>query len=397
MAIKKFFTKKAKAGWRWDAEKAQFFSWGFDIRKADGKRKRENGFATRHQAEAAVGRLRLGEKNRKYELIQRNPFPMLRELADKRIANLTDRPEAVRSQRVLSTLIECLDNPRLDELTTPIINRYTEIRQNDGVSDATINRELRLIRATLNQALSFFDDLEDWTPPKVRYLKVPRTRRERLVQSGEGQKILFYLLRPRSDLESERIFFSRRRAGLLFLLAAVTGARPTELLRLTDDDVLHDIGKLKITGRKTRFKTAKTVRYFPLVPIVDRILSEARETRAGKYFFSYSGTLTETYYSQIRSACEFAGVLYGRNVEGGFIPYDLRHTATTLLMHSGADLETISSVTGQSQHSLWHYTHASRESISRAAGILENFGDSLLGNGHNLDTKLISDSPILMG
>jgi hypothetical protein len=56
-----------------------------------------------------------------------------------------------------------------------------------------------------------------------------------------------------------------------------------------------------------------------------------------------------------------------------WIPYDLRHTATTLIMQSGTDFETASSVTGQSRHTLWHYTHANNESINRAVSVLENF------------------------
>jgi hypothetical protein len=33
-------------------------------------------------------------------------------------------------------------------------------------------------------------------------------------------------------------------------------------------------------------------------------------------------------------------------------------------MQSGTDFETASSVTGQSRHTLWHYTHANNESIA---------------------------------
>ena len=53
MAIKKFYSNKAKAGWRWEAKKKQYYSWGLDIRLANGKRLREPGFGTRELAEAA--------------------------------------------------------------------------------------------------------------------------------------------------------------------------------------------------------------------------------------------------------------------------------------------------------------------------------------------------------
>ncbi len=383
MAIKKFYSNKAKVGWRWEAGKKQYYSWGLDIRLASGKRLREPGFASRELAEAAGARIRLSEINRKYELVDLQSFPTLRELANRRLATVSDHAERVRSERVLNVLSDCLAtkglaDPKINELTTAAISVYVEHRHQEKVKDETINRELRIIAATLNQAKHFFPNLEDWHPPRVRFVKVEKTRRERVVNSGEARSILYYLLKPQGSDESKKIFLSRRRAGLLFILSAVTGARPGELLRLSEQDILTDLNVLKITGRKTRFKKAKTVRYFPLIDVVKTILKEGIEIRAGEFIFSKKGTITETYYKQIRNACEFAGVTYGRKVRGGLIPYDLRHTATTLIAQSGADMETLSSITGHSHHSLWHYTHASNESIGRAVSVLERFASSAL-------------------
>lgn len=103
---------------------------------------------------------------------------------------------------------------------------------------------------------------------------------------------------------------------------------------------------MRITGKKTRYQTSKTVRDFPLVEIVKNILREAVLIKAGKYIFSNKGTITETCYQQIRAACKQSGIVYDRKEKGALIPYDLRHTATTLIMHSGADFETVSSITG---------------------------------------------------
>ena len=51
MAVKKFYSTKAKAGWRFDAKQNKFWSYGFDIRLETGKRKCESGFATKQLAE----------------------------------------------------------------------------------------------------------------------------------------------------------------------------------------------------------------------------------------------------------------------------------------------------------------------------------------------------------
>ncbi len=102
------------------------------------------------------------------------------------------------------------------------------------------------------------------------------------------------------------------------LLSAVTGARPGELIALKESDLLEDLKVLRITGKKTRFKTAKTVRYFPLVEIVRRILFEALKIKSGEFIFSREGTLTKNYYKFIKAACASCGIVYGRKATGRF-------------------------------------------------------------------------------
>lgn len=229
MAIKKFYSNKNKAGWKFDKRKKNFYSWGFDIYLANGKRKRESGFGTKQLAESAVARIKLGEKNKKYELVDYTKFPTCAELFQKRVDNTKERGEKNRSKRVLQTILDLLAEQgladlKINELTTSHINLYAERRQTEDVKDETINRDLRVVRATLNQAKDFFPYIENFIPPKVRFLKVEKTRRERIVQAVELKSILFHLLKPQEKEESEKLFLSRKRAGLLFLLSAVTGA-----------------------------------------------------------------------------------------------------------------------------------------------------------------------------
>ncbi len=76
MAIKKFYSTKAKAGWRSNGKK--FWSYGYDIYLESGKRKRESGFATKDLATSAAARIKLGEKNKKYELTDARKFPLVK-------------------------------------------------------------------------------------------------------------------------------------------------------------------------------------------------------------------------------------------------------------------------------------------------------------------------------
>lgn len=420
MAVKKFYSNKAKAGWSENPDykpckkgekqkenQKKFFSWGYDIDlepiewDAEGKpkrnRKRESGFDKRKTAEAAAGRIRLAEKNSRYDLTDRKTFPLLRELFQKRISTIVERQEKVRALRVLQMLLDELHekeftNMRLDELKTAHIHFYIDARKriDPDIKDETINRDLRTVRATLNQAKNLYPDLENFIPPKVPFLKVDKSRRETILQSTEVEAIVVKLMSEQKKDETQNFYLSRYRAGLLFALASVTGARPGELVALKESDILIDLGVLRITGKKTRYRTAKTVRYFPLIDIVRSILWKALQIKYPDYIFTRQGTLTNTYYSRIKKACEDVGLKYGRKTVGGIIPYDLRHTATTLLMQSGADFETVKSITGQSQSTLWHYTHANKNSIDRAVSVLANFAEKSLektNNGLGLDKE----------
>lgn len=392
MATKKFYSNKKKAGWRenpgWVSPdklkkgenqkefQKKYYSWGYDIdlepvefdgdSKPKRHRKREAGFPSEKMADAAVARLRLAEKNDRYELSDRpaaNHYQQLQDLFQKRINTIVEWQERVRAVRVLNLLLDTLEengfvNLRLDQLETAHINFYITRRKRDAklnrrsLKDSSINRDLKTVRATLNDAKNIYPGLEKYIPPRVNFLKVEKLRREKVLSSMKVQLIVGQLMKPRED-ESAIFFRSRRRAGLLFSLSAITGARPGELALLKENDVLEDINMLKITGRKTRYKTAKTVRYFPLINIVRQILMAAIQIKVTEYIFTYWGTLTNTYYDHVKTACANAGLKYGRKTPGGIIPYDLRHTATTLLMQSGANFETVSNITGQSRDTLW--------------------------------------------
>ncbi|HEX8287873.1 MAG TPA: site-specific integrase [Pyrinomonadaceae bacterium] len=436
MSVKKYYSNKKKTGWRDNPQYApvkklpagakqkehqkKYYSWGYDVDldpiefRADGtpvrNRRREAGFASSRDAEAAAAKIKFSEKDGKYDLKKRkNIYPLLGEFFQKRINTIRQRQERVRAVRVLQSLLDALEengfvNLRLDQLQTAHINLLVSRRKNDkysgdAIKDETINRDLRTLRATLNQAVNLYPDLENYVAPKIPFLKTDKTRREKVLPAAEVQLIVNEFMKPRGERESQAKFLTRRRAGLLFALSAVTGARPGELVALREEDILEDIGSLKITGKKTRFRTAKTVRYFPLLDIVRQILAAALMIKIGEYIFSRKGTLTPSYYDNVAEACRRAGLKYGRRVTGGIIPYDLRHTATTLLMQSGADFETVKSLTGQSRHTLWHYTHASRDSINRAVTVLDNFAEKAFENsgvGRGLDTKEESENTSLI-
>ena len=116
MAIKKFYSTKEKAGWRWDAGKQKFWSWGFDIRLQNGSRCRESSFASKQLAEQAVARIRISEKEGKYDL-QTRKFPLLTEVLEKRLNRIESQKEQVRAATIFQALAR--DAPETTALQRP--------------------------------------------------------------------------------------------------------------------------------------------------------------------------------------------------------------------------------------------------------------------------------------
>ncbi len=90
-------------------------------------------------------------------------------------------------KRLLRIMDEHLGHCFLDEISRDVVDHVTEVRLKDGVSNATVNRTLEVLRAILKAAL---DDWE-WIDrvPKVRMLTEPK-RRVRWITREEADTLL---------------------------------------------------------------------------------------------------------------------------------------------------------------------------------------------------------------
>ncbi len=374
MAIKKFYSNKAKAGWRWDDKARKFSSWGYDVRFEDGSRKRENGFASKQLAENAVSRIRISEKEGKYDLTRRE-FPLVSEVCEKRLKRIESKKERTRAVTILNRWLAMLPpNLKINELTQSHIRLYINARITE-VKAVSVNREITVIGSALHSAYVDFPELETWTCPRIPRPKVERSRRERLITQDELMKLLTQLLSARQTHETQKEFEQRRVVGQVFQMALLTGARVGEITALRWEQIDFKAKILQIIGRKNRFKVAKVVRYLELTPTMEEILRERKKINAfGNFVFCRTGNSVTGYHKILREAAESVGVAYGAKTRGGFITHDARHTAVTRMLQAGVDLSTVGAITGHSDSNLiLHYSHATRESRKQAVSVLENF------------------------
>ena len=401
MAIKKFYSNKAKPGWRENPNyvppeklpagkkpkesQKRYFSWGFRIDlepeeyDENGQpirnRRQETGFPTRKAAENAANLLKLAEKDDKYS-IKKIVYPGISEVLQAGLDRFVSKKERRRAKTIFNRWLKLLGkNIQVSELKTAHIKLYVTDRRGE-VQDGSINREMNTIASALHGAHLDFPVLEDWICPRIPRLKVKRSRRERIITRDEINRQLSYLLAPRFENEFERDFFNRRTVGHAFQMEILTGARLGEIARMRWQDIDFENHIIQIHGSKTEYVSASVVRYLELTPTMETILRERRQTKTfGEFVFCRTGNTITHYYKIMEQAAKAVGIPYGKDKRGGFVGHDARHTAVTRMLQAGIDLATVGSITGHSDKTLiLHYSHATRESKRLAGKVLDDFG-----------------------
>jgi integrase len=383
MAIRKFYSKREKKHWKYDARKKLYWSHGFDIRLASGQRLREAGFMTEADAAAAIGRIRSAEKDKKYGFIPESAKPKLADLIARRLDSIRNPRERSRSTRILGDLASVLPpGVKVTELTTAHLQLFVDKRFRDGLLPQSVSRELNSVAAALNSARRLYPQLDQWAPPAIPRPKHSKGRRERIFTDDERRRLLEYLFAPRRDGERPYQAAARRRVGLKVQFSLLTGMRHGEMNKVRKEHVDWDGGRLKILGTKTQ-NVSNPTRYINLTKTTAAILREFVEASKTDYVFSKGGNTGSKFYRIFTAACEACRIPYGRKTPGGLVLHDARHTATTRMLQANVDLATIQSVTGHSDKTMvLYYSHATPETSARAADVLEAFaGDGAPAEG----------------
>lgn len=376
--IKRFYSNRHRTGWKFDGKRKQYYSWGFDIRLSDGRRKREAGFLSEAEVQAVLARIRLAEKDLRYGFISPQEAPTVRELAEKHVSKLSSCREEVRARRVLNTLCEEIpDGLKVNELLTSHIDSFVERRRNEGLGPSSIDRELNIVSSALHAASDYYPEcLKNWKLPKLPRPKHSKRRRERVINAAEVAKLLTWLYAPQREGERDARALNRRNVGHVFRTALLTGARKGELCKLRWSQIDWGAMVMQVVGTKTEKRAIQTVRYLQINSTIAEILNE-RLTFKSEFVFTRAGGEVTDYYEIMGEARDALGLPYGKDVIGGFVTHDARHTAVTRMLQAGCDLATIGSITGHHDKTLiLRYGHASTESRDRAMGVLEKLGES---------------------
>jgi integrase len=357
--------------------------WGYDARI--GKRRRQKfGFSSESAAKIALAKARVAAFDREHGVAPPEPKPAVtvRQLVERRKSQMQGSKSQRKSARLLERWLDTLPPGLLvTELTTAVLQEWIDLRAGK-VSHETVFREMTDICSCIGRAPEIFSALKDWRPPRRPRMRVPTLRRERVITREEAARLLAWLRRPKGrqywrdgrGVEWADYVRFRHDAADLLQIALLTAARRGEILSLRWSDVDFERQALRITGTKT-----ERVRIIPMAAPLVSLLKRRRESRGGPLVFPVGRmTLLMSTSKVFRAAGRAVGVPYGRDVPGGWILHDARHTAITAMLDAGYSLESVRQISGHSARVIaMRYAHASDASVRAAVSALDQFGGEI--------------------
>ena len=215
----------------------------------------------------------------------------------------------------------------IEKINQPIITQTSIELEDEGKSDGTINRVISAVSTVLHHCA--FDELID-APPKFRRRK-----------ESEGRSIFFTKQEVEQMYDSALTVFHREDIADATLIAAYSGARQGELLKLKRRDIDFGLNTIHIGGLPD-FKT-KAANYRS-VPIHDRVHDvlqrRCNELATNDYVFSNDWNNKDQLLRVFRKLTRFI------NKEDHYVFHCLRHSFGTWCCEAGVPIRTVMDLMG---------------------------------------------------
>jgi len=296
---------------------------------------------TKKKAEAVEGR---------YELPSKKPTSKLEEFAKEYFAyyRANRRPQSVqRHVTAYRALQPTFGHLRLSEISPLAIERYKRQREEDGVSEVTINRELAFLKNLFTKAIEW-EKIDENPVKKVRFYREDNAR-TRFLTDEEEERLLAPCKSPLQPLVG---------------IALHTGFRGSELGSLTWHDI--DFRRRTVTVRAGYAKNGES-RAVPMNEVLTTTLKAVKLQSADgeKVFCSREGTPYRSFRTTFQRAVRLA-------VLADFTFHDLRHTFASRLVMAGVDLPTVKELLGHKDLGMtMRYAHLSTDHTQAAVKKLE--------------------------
>ncbi len=309
------------------------------------------GLVTKSVARQVENEIKKKIKLGQFDMIQAD-IPTLNEIKDEYLTYVRDvkkKRSWKRDEELLRPLSKLFGNKRLSDISTKDLEDFKLIRLNE-VSPATVNRSLSVLRHLFNLAKRWKKYYGD-NPVSIVGMLEELNQVERILSAEEQSRLLdssIGYLRP------------------IITTALNTGMRRGEILTLKWSDVDLDMNMITINQTNTKSKKQRKI---PVSSRMRSLLLELKlQSGIQEYVFTdIQGRAIRTIRSAFQTACRKAGL-------DGLRFHDLRHTAATRMVESGANIVAISKILGHSDiKTTMRYAHP-EDSLKEALESLGNFG-----------------------
>jgi len=327
------------------------------------KRIRRYAGRTKEEAKAFLAKLILAAKDGKLEdmLYPKKTCDTFGEYAKGLLesAEWKAKRSSQRNEISLKHLNRAFKEVRLSDINPGLVRKHITERKKAGMSNASINRELSLLKTILFSAE--YDGLIVSNPIRGRRVK-------RLEENNSRERVILDMKLKDEDLR-RLIDSAAPHFKPILVIAIITGMRLSEILKMRWKDINFRLGTIRIPEENSKSKKERIV---PIDSVIFNLLDSIEHK--GEYVFvnSWTGSHRKDTRNAFKAACKRAGIPYGR--KKGLIFHDLRHLAAYRLVKL-TDIVTASKILGHSDVKMTlRYCHPSDKdkklAIEKASGIL---------------------------
>ncbi len=326
-----------------------------------------------------------GKKGEVPEPQIRSRIPTLKKFVDDRYRSwaVTNQKSGTANCKRLNAAFKVLLNTRIDKVTPWQIDKFKAERKKAGTNPATINRDIKGLKAALNKAVEWgliksnpiqsVRPLKGADSPRVRYLSPDEEKR--LMTALEAREA-----KKRAERNSGNKWRSERELKPLppicegefsdhikpmVLLSMNTGLRFGELTSLTWKNVTLS-GQPFVTVQAGYSKSGK-IRHIPLNKLAVNVLKtwhEQSNDHKGIVFPSPAGgrlTTIKTAWTKLRNDASLQDFKW----------HDLRHHFASKLVMAGVDLNTVRELLGHGSLDMTiRYSHLAPEHKAAAVELI---------------------------
>jgi integrase len=281
-----------------------------------------------------------------------------------------------RGHKTLASLTRCFNqlfSKPLADITPSILDQWRVKRLNDGISNATLNRDIGVLKSLMTKATEW-GSLKENPLKNLKLFKIDRAPKVRYLSLEEETRLRQALLDREYKLKQERKSANQWREDRgyvlypeatdeescdhlmpMVLLSINTGLRQGELFNLNWEMVNLSERSLILSGGITKNSSS---RYIPLNDEANQIIQQLYKKSDVKVGLVFPSKNNQPFNNIKRS---WSSVLKTANITQ-FRWHDLRHHFASKLVMVGIDLNTVRELLGHSDIKMTlRYAHLAPE------------------------------------